>query len=39
MAVQDELAIRQLIARYSDAVNRYDAEAWAATWAPDTRGS
>ena len=31
----DELAIRGLIARYCDAVNRYDGAAWAATWAPD----
>lgn len=31
----DELAIRALIARYCDAVNRYDGKAWAATWAED----
>lgn len=30
-----ELAIRDLIARYSDAVARRDEAAWAATWAPD----
>jgi len=28
-------AIRQLCERYVDAVNRRDAEAWVATWAPD----
>ncbi len=32
----DEYAtIRQLCERYVDAVNRRDAEAWVATWAPD----
>ena len=31
----DELAIRDLVARYIDAVNRYNAEDWAATWAED----
>jgi ketosteroid isomerase-like protein len=31
--VADELAIRDLVARYSDAVIRADSEAWAATWA------
>jgi hypothetical protein len=31
----DELAIRDLVARYIDAVNRYHAEDWAATWAED----
>ena len=30
---QHELAIRELVARYIDAVNRYNAEDWAATWA------
>jgi uncharacterized protein (TIGR02246 family) len=33
----DELAIRDLVARYSDAVNRRDETAWAATWAEDGR--
>lgn len=28
-------AIRQLCERYVDALNRRDAEAWIATWAPD----
>lgn len=31
----DDLAIRDLVARYADAVCRRDAEAWAATWAED----
>ena len=31
----DELALRNLMARYVDAVNRYDADAWIATWAED----
>jgi uncharacterized protein (TIGR02246 family) len=31
----DELAIRNLVARYCDAVCRRDADAWAATWAED----
>jgi uncharacterized protein (TIGR02246 family) len=29
----DRLALRELLDRYSDAVNRLDAEAWSATWA------
>jgi ketosteroid isomerase-like protein len=33
--VADELAIRDLVARYSDAVIRADAVAWAETWAED----
>jgi uncharacterized protein (TIGR02246 family) len=33
--VNDELAIRDLVARYADAVNRRDEAAWRATWAPD----
>jgi SnoaL-like domain len=32
---QDELAVRNLLARYGDAVCRRDADAWIATWAPD----
>lgn len=32
---QDEAAIRNLVARYADAVNRRDEADWAATWAPD----
>ena len=31
---EDDLAIRTLVACYADAVNRYDAQAWASTWAP-----
>ncbi len=34
-----ESALRQLIARYSDAVIRNDADAWIATWAEDGRWS
>jgi len=30
-----ELAIRALVARYADAVNRHDEELWASTWASD----
>ena len=33
--VEDELGLRNLMARYVDAVNRYDADAWIATWAED----
>ena len=33
--VEDELAIRDLIARYADAVNRSDQNDWGATWAED----
>jgi ketosteroid isomerase-like protein len=32
---QDEIALRNLMARYVDAVNRRDGAAWAATWAED----
>lgn len=35
--VADELAIRQLTAAYSDAVNRRDRDDFAAVWAPDGR--
>lgn len=31
----DEQAIQALVARYADAVNRRDAEDWAALWAAD----
>ncbi|MDG1943143.1 MAG: nuclear transport factor 2 family protein [Halioglobus sp.] len=34
-SLEDELALRNLMARYSDAVNRVDADAWIATWAQD----
>jgi uncharacterized protein (TIGR02246 family) len=33
--IEDELALRNLMARYVDAVNRNDASAWASTWATD----
>jgi ketosteroid isomerase-like protein len=32
---EDEIALRNLMARYADAVNRADADAWIATWAED----
>jgi hypothetical protein len=35
MSTLDELAIRDLNARYIDAVNRYHAGDWAATWSED----
>ncbi|MDJ0877270.1 MAG: nuclear transport factor 2 family protein [Halieaceae bacterium] len=34
MSTQNELAIRDLNARYIDAVNRYNADDWIATWSP-----
>jgi uncharacterized protein (TIGR02246 family) len=34
--VEDELAIQDLGARYVDAVNRLDGQAWKATWAKDS---
>ncbi len=34
-ALKDELAIRNLVARYSDAVGRRNEDAWAATWTED----
>jgi uncharacterized protein (TIGR02246 family) len=33
--IEDELALRNLMARYIDAVNRNDADAWIANWAED----
>lgn len=33
MSTLDELAIRDLNARYIDAVNRYNADDWIATWS------
>ena len=33
--VEDELAIRHLVAVYADAVNRRDGLLWASTWAED----
>ncbi len=35
MSSLDEIAIRDLVSRYIDAVNRYDADDWVATWADD----
>lgn len=32
---EDDLALRNLMARYIDAVNRDDPDAWIATWAED----
>lgn len=32
---EDYTAIRMVAERYVDAVNRFDAEAWGQTWAPD----
>ncbi len=32
---KDERALQQLMARYVDAVNRRDSQAWARTWAED----
>ncbi len=34
-AIGDELEIRNLVARYADAVTRSDHDEWAGTWAPD----
>ena len=33
--IEDELALKNLMSRYADAVNRVDAEAWIGTWAED----
>lgn len=33
--VEDELAIRHLVAAYADAVNRRDEALWSSTWAED----
>jgi len=37
--VEDRLAIRELLEVYADAVNRVDADEWAATWAEDAEWS
>lgn len=34
--IEDRLAIRELLDSYADAVNRIDADDWAATWAEDS---
>ena len=33
--LEDEMALKNLMARYVDAVNRSDADAWIATWSED----
>jgi ketosteroid isomerase-like protein len=33
--IEDELALKNLMSRYADAVNRVDAETWISTWAED----
>lgn len=33
--LEDEIALRNLMATYTDAVNRYDADAWIACWTED----
>lgn len=33
--LEDTLALKDLMARYVDAVNHYDADSWIATWAED----
>ena len=33
--VEDETRLRALMARYIDAVNRRDGDAWISTWAED----
>ncbi|MDJ0851986.1 MAG: nuclear transport factor 2 family protein [Myxococcota bacterium] len=33
--IRDELAIRNLVARYADSITRSDHGDWASTWAPD----
>ena len=33
--LEDEIALRNLMSRYVDAVHRRDAAAWAATWSDD----
>lgn len=35
--VADDLAIRDLVARYVDAIHRRDRDAWSATWADKAR--
>lgn len=34
-SIEDEIGLRNLMARYVDAVNRFDADHWIATWAQD----
>ena len=35
ISIEDDLQLRNLMARYTDAVMRRDVEAWTATWAED----
>jgi ketosteroid isomerase-like protein len=35
--IEDEISLRNLMARYVDAVFRHDADAWIATWSEDCR--
>jgi len=37
--VEEEIAIRDLVARYADGVNRIDQNVWGATWAEDGQWS
>ena len=37
--VEDELAIRELVALYADAVNRVDEAQWADTWTENAKWS
>ena len=34
--MSDEYAIRQLVEKYADAVNRVDKDDWASTWCEDS---
>jgi ketosteroid isomerase-like protein len=33
--LEDEIALRNLMAKYTDAVNRYDADSWISCWAKE----
>ena len=33
--LEDDIALRNLMATYTDAVNRFDADQWISTWADD----
>lgn len=34
--LEDEIALRNLMGKYTDAVNRYDPNTWISTWAEDS---
>ena len=34
--LEDEIALRNLMGKYTDAVNRYDPESWISTWADES---